>query len=156
MFKLLAGGLDIVSVPYKGAGPSFADLLSGQIQMIVVNVTNQITDFHAAGKIRLLAVNSASRLRSAPDIPTSAEAGLPGMLSQTFYATFAPAKTPDDILMQLDRATQTVMRNAEFQDRLIKGGFDPVLGLGPREAVRYIADDYARWEPIVKKLATQH
>ena len=48
------------------------------------------------------------------------------------------------------------MRNAEFQDRLIKGGFDPVLGLGPREAVRYIADDYARWEPIVKKLATQH
>ena len=51
MFKLLAGGLDIVSVPYKGAGPSFADLLSGQIQMIVVNVTNQITDFHAAGKI---------------------------------------------------------------------------------------------------------
>ncbi len=60
MFKLLAGGLDIVSVPYKGAGPSFADLLSGQIQMIVVNVTNQITDFHAAGKIRLLAVNSAS------------------------------------------------------------------------------------------------
>jgi len=64
MFKLLAGGLDIVSVPYKGAGPSFADLLSGQIQMIVVNVTNQITDFHEAGKIRLLAVNSASRIRS--------------------------------------------------------------------------------------------
>jgi tripartite-type tricarboxylate transporter receptor subunit TctC len=156
MFKLLAGGLDIVSVPYKGAGPSFADLLSGQIQMIVVNVTNQITDFYAAGKIRLLAVNSTSRLRSAPDIPTTAEAGLSGMISQTFYATFAPAKTPDHVLMQIDRATQDVMRHAEFQDRLIKSGFDPVLGLGPREAVRYIADDYARWEPIVKKLATQH
>ncbi len=58
--------------------------------MIVVNVTNQITDF-TRRKIRLLAVNSATRLRSAPDIPTTAEAGLPGMLSQTFYATFAPA-----------------------------------------------------------------
>ncbi len=48
------------------------------------------------------------------------------------------------------------MRDAEFQDRLIKAGFDPVLGLGPREAIRYIAEEYARWEPIVKKLATQH
>jgi len=156
MFKLLAGGLDIVSVPYKGAGPSFADLLSGQIQMIVVNVTSQITDFQAAGKIRLLAVNSAARIRSAPDIPTAAEAGLPGMISQTFYATFAPARTPDDVLMQIDRMTQDVMHDVEFQGRLIKAGFDPVLGLGPRKAVRYIADEYARWEPIVKKLATQH
>jgi tripartite-type tricarboxylate transporter receptor subunit TctC len=156
MFKLLAGGLDIVSVPYKGAGPSFADLLSGQIQMIVVNVTNQITEFHAAGKIRLLAVNSATRIRSAPDIPTTAEAGLPGMISQTFYATFAPARTPDDILMQIDRMTQDVMHDDGFQGQLIKAGFDPVLGLGPHESARYIAEEYARWEPIVKKLATQH
>ena len=58
--------------------------------------------------------------------------------------------------MKIDRATQDLLRNAEFQGRLIKSGFDPVQGLGPREAVRYIADDYARWEPIVKKLATQH
>jgi len=124
--------------------------------MIVVNVTSQITDFQAAGKIRLLAVNSAARIRSAPDIPTTAEAGLPGMISQTFYATFAPARTPDDVLMQIDRMTQDVMHDVEFQGRLIKAGFDPVLGLGPRKAVRYIADEYARWEPIVKKLATQH
>jgi hypothetical protein len=48
------------------------------------------------------------------------------------------------------------MRDSAFQDRLIKAGFDPVVGLGPREAVRYIADEYGRWEPIVKKLATQH
>jgi tripartite-type tricarboxylate transporter receptor subunit TctC len=58
--------------------------------------------------------------------------------------------------MQIDRTTQDVMRDVEFQDRLIKAGFDPVFGLGPREAVRYIAEEYARWEPIVKKLATQH
>jgi tripartite-type tricarboxylate transporter receptor subunit TctC len=155
LFKQLAGGLDIVSVPYKGAGPSFADLLSGQIQMIIVNVTNQITDFHAAGKIRLLAINSAARIKSASGIPTTAEAGLPGMISQTFYATFAPAKTPDNVLMLLDHATQEVLRDADFQDKLVKSGFDPVLGQGPRESVRYIAEEYARWEPIVKKLATQ-
>jgi tripartite-type tricarboxylate transporter receptor subunit TctC len=155
MFKLLAGGLDIVSVPYKGAGPSFADLLSGQIQMIVVNVTNQVTDFQAGRKIRLLAVNSVARIRAAPDIPTTAEAGLPDMISQTFYATFAPAKTPDDVLMHLHRATQEGMQDAEFQGRLVKAGFDPVLGLGPREAAQYIAEEYARWEPIVSKLATQ-
>jgi tripartite-type tricarboxylate transporter receptor subunit TctC len=122
MFKLLAGGLDIVSVPYKGAGPSFADFLSGQIQMVVVNVTNQVTDFQAARKIRLLAVNSAARVRAAPDIPTTAEAGLAGMISQTFYATFAPAKTPDDILMHLNGGTQEAMQDAEFQGRLVKAG----------------------------------
>lgn len=156
LFKQLAGGLDIVSVPYKGAGPSFADLVSGQIQMIVVNVTSQVLDFHAAHKIRLLAVNSAARINSALDIPTASEAGLPGMISQTFYATFAPAKTPDNVLMQLDLATQAALRDAEFQAKLLRFGFDPVVGLGPTEAVRYIAEEYARWEPIVKKLATQH
>jgi tripartite-type tricarboxylate transporter receptor subunit TctC len=156
LFKQLAGGLDIVSVPYKGAGPSFADLLSGQIQMIIVNVTNQITDFHAGQKIRLLAVNAAARIKSAPDIPTTAEAGLPGMISQTFYATFAPAKTPDNVLMQLDQATQDALGDLDFQGKLVKSGFDPVLGHGPRESVRYIAKEYARWEPIVKKLATQN
>src|SRR4029077_11928301 len=123
---------------------------SGQIQMIVVNVTNPITDFNATGKIRLLGVNSNTRIRCAPGIPTTAEAGLTGMISQTFYATFAPARTPDDVLMQIDRTTQDVMRDAEFQGRLIKAGFDPVLGLGPREAVLYIAEEYARWEPIAK------
>ena len=65
------------------------------------------------------------------------------------------AKTPDEVLRQIDGMTQGIMKIAEFQARLIKAGFDPVLGLGPPEAVRYIADDYARWEPIVKKL-TQH
>jgi hypothetical protein len=58
--------------------------------------------------------------------------------------------------MQIDRATQDVMHDAEFQYRLSKAGFDPVLGLGPGQAVRYIADEYARLEPTVKKLATQH
>jgi tripartite-type tricarboxylate transporter receptor subunit TctC len=156
LFKQLAGGLAIVSVPYKGAGPSFADLVSGQIQMIVVNVTNQVVDFHVAQKIRLLAVNSAARIKSAPDIPTASEAGLPGMISQTFYATFAPAKTPDSVLMQLDQATQEALRDPDFQDKLLSSGFEPVVGKGPVEAVRYIADEYARWEPIARKLARQH
>jgi tripartite-type tricarboxylate transporter receptor subunit TctC len=57
--------------------------------------------------------------------------------------------------MHLHRATQEGMQDAEFQGRLVKAGFDPVLGLGPREAAQYIAEEYARWEPIVSKLATQ-
>jgi tripartite-type tricarboxylate transporter receptor subunit TctC len=65
-----------VSVPYKGAGPSFADLVSGQIQMIVVNVISQVLDFHAAQKIRLLAVNSAARINSALDIRHHREDGI--------------------------------------------------------------------------------
>jgi tripartite-type tricarboxylate transporter receptor subunit TctC len=124
--------------------------------MIVVNVTSQVLDFHAAQKIRLLAVNSSARINSALNIPTASEAGLPGMISQTFYATFAPAKTPDNVLMQLDRATQEALRDADFQAKLLRSGFDPVVGQGPAEAVRYIAEEYARWEPIVNKLATRN
>lgn len=156
LFKQLGGGLDIVSVPYKGAGPSFADLISGQIQMIVVNVTSQVADFHVQNKIRLLAVNSKARSKTVPDVPTTAEAGLPGMVSQTSYATFAPAKTSTEVLMRLDYATQAALRDANFQSNLIKAGFDPVLGQGPKEAARYLADEYAHWEPIVKGLKTRH
>ena len=91
LFKLRAGGLDIVHVPYKGIGQGVTDLIGGQIPMFSANATAQILDLHRAGKVHILSVNSQTRIRSAPDIPTSIEAGLPGMVAQTTFGIFAPA-----------------------------------------------------------------
>ena len=94
LFKRLAGGLDIVHIPYKGIGQGVTDLISGVIPMFSANATAQILDLARAGKVRILSVNSAERIKAAPDIPTSTEAGLPGMVAQTTFAIFAPAGTP--------------------------------------------------------------
>ena len=156
MFKQLGGNLNIISVPYKGAGPSFADLLSGQIQLIVVNVTSQVIDYHKAGKIRLLCINSPARLPALPNAPTSAEAGLPDMRSETFYATFAPAKTPLDILEKLDAATQSGLLETAFQEKMTLSGFEPILRVGPKGAMSYIKAEYDRWAPLVARINTEH
>ena len=83
MFKLLAGLPELVQVPYRGAGPAIADLISGQVAMAVVAVTGQSLEFHRSGKLRILAVTNPERLIAAPELPTLADAGFPGLTSQT-------------------------------------------------------------------------
>ena len=156
MFRQVAGGLDIKGVPYRGVGPSFADLSNGHIQMIVVNVTGQVMEYHTTGMIRVLAVNAIERIASAPQVPTSAEAGLPGLVSQTFYATFAPARTPPEVLAALDRTTQDALRDPEFRAKLASSGYDPLQGIGTEKAAQYVAAEYARWEPMIRRINTQN
>ena len=88
LFKQLTGLTDLVHVPYKGAGPGIADLVSGHIPIMTPNVTGQVLGFHKAGKIRILAVNSPSRLKAAPDIPTAIEQGVPDMVGQLFLGIY--------------------------------------------------------------------
>ena len=84
LFKQLIGAPTIVHVPYKGAGPSLTDLVSGAIPMSTINITGQVLALHHSGKVRVLAVTSTDRLKGAPDIPTAIEAGLPGMTAELF------------------------------------------------------------------------
>ena len=81
--------------PYKGMAPAMNDLLSGEIAVGFVNITAQVVALHRGGKIRILAVNAPARLEAVPDIPTTAEAGLPNFVSQTFFGVFAAAGTPE-------------------------------------------------------------
>jgi len=83
MFKLLAGLPELAQVPYRGAGPAIADLISGQVAMAVVAVTGHSLEFHRSGKLRILAVTNPERLIAAPELPTVANAGFPGLTSQT-------------------------------------------------------------------------
>jgi tripartite-type tricarboxylate transporter receptor subunit TctC len=149
-FKQLAGGLDIFVVPYRGIGQGVSDLLSGQIPMFSANATAQILELNRAGKVRILSVNSAQRIKAAPEIPTSSEAGLPGMIAQTTFAIFAPAGTPHPILERINQVTQQSLADPSFQQDLLKLGFEPMLDIGADKAAQVFADERARWIPILK------
>jgi tripartite-type tricarboxylate transporter receptor subunit TctC len=155
LFKLRAGGLDIVHVPYKGIGQGVSDLIGGQIPMLSANATAQILDLHRAGKVRILAVNARTRIKSAPDIPTAIEAGLPDMVAQTTFGVFAPAGTPQPILERINAVTQDAMAEPQFQGELLRLGFEPVRGVGPDKAAGVFQEELARWTPILKPTSTK-
>jgi tripartite-type tricarboxylate transporter receptor subunit TctC len=155
LFKQRAGGLDIVHVPYKGIGQVLVDLLSGQIPMMSANATAQILELNRSGKVRILSVNSQARIRGAPDIPTSIEAGLPGMLAQTTFGIFAPAGTAKPILERLNQVTQQVLADEPFQQELLKLGFEPMAGVGPDKAAGVFQDELVRWTPILRTVSTK-
>ncbi len=150
LFKSLIGVSDIVHVPYKGAGPAVTDLISGQIPLVVANITGQIIELQRTGKLRILAVTSPRRLVAAPDIPTAVEAGLPGMVSQNFIGLFAPAQTSRPIVEQIAHATHTAMADKEYQRMLLASGFEAELGSTPDKTRRFVEDEIARWTPIIR------
>ena len=150
LFKQLIGAPDIVHVPYKGSAPGVADLASGHIPMMTPNVGGPLLDFHRMGKIRILAVASEKRLKVAPEIPTAIEAGLPGMLAANFNGLFGPAGIPKAIVDQIANATRTAMQDESFQKPMIASGFEPLLDSGPTAAQHMVADELARWTPIMQ------
>jgi tripartite-type tricarboxylate transporter receptor subunit TctC len=155
LFKHLAGGLDIVHVPYKGIGQVVIDLVSGQLPMMSANATAHIIDLHRAGKARILSVNAQSRIKAAPDIPTSIESGLAGMVAQTTFGIFAPAGTPRPILERLNEVTQQALADGQFQQALLKLGFEPLPGFGLDKAAGVFQDELVRWTPILKTVSTR-
>ena len=150
LFKQVAGKLDIVHVPYKGAGPSITDVISGHIPIATPNATGQVLDLHKNGKLRVLAVNAPVRLKAAPEIPTAVEQGLPDMTVLFFCGLFAPAGTPKPIIDRINQATQTLLRDEDFRTKLLGMGYEAVLDQGPGEAEKFIRAEQARWTPIVR------
>ncbi len=151
MLKSLTG-IDIVHVPYRGAGLAITDLLAGQIPMIMSNVTGQVLELHKAGKLRMLAVSSPERLKAAPDIPTAIEAGLPGMISRNFIGLFAPARTPQPFIAQIAAATRVAVADRDFQQILVASGFEPVLDSTPEKTHRFVEEEITRWTPIIRSI----
>jgi tripartite-type tricarboxylate transporter receptor subunit TctC len=155
LFKQRAGGLDIVHVPYKGIGQGITDLIGGQVPIFSANATAQILDLYRADKVRILSVNAQARIRSARDIPTSIEAGVPGMVAQTTFGIFAPAGTPRPILERINQVTQQALADEAFQRELLRVGFEPVRDVGPDKAAAVFQDELVRWTPILKTVSTK-
>lgn len=150
LFKLQAGGLNIVHVPYKGGGPAIQDVIAGHVPMATLILSSTLIAHHKSGKLRILAVASDERVGAAPDIPTAIESGIEGMRVQVFNAIFAPAGTPNEALQALHQATVRAKGDALLREGLAKAGAELVADSSPEKAARYIRDEIARWTPIVK------
>lgn len=138
----------LTPVHYRGAGPALADLLAGQVQAIFVGL-GVVHAQAAAGKVRILAVSQASRLRAAPEIPTAAEAGLPGFEINTWFGVVAPHGTPEPIVSLLNREVHAMLDDPAVQSRLMAGGLEP-LKESPQEFGARMRRDRERYEPIIK------
>jgi tripartite-type tricarboxylate transporter receptor subunit TctC len=149
LFKQLINAPDIVHIPYKGSAPGVTDLVSGHIPMMTPNIGGPLIDFHRAGKVRILAVAAEARLRAAPDIPTTAEAGLPGMLAANFNGLFAPAGLPAPIVERIADATAKLMADQAFEKLLVSSGFEPSAPSTPAAVQRLVAEELRRWGPVV-------
>ena len=149
LFKQITGLKDIVHIPYKGAGPGIADIVSGHIPMMTPNVSGQILTLHKSGKIRILAVNAPKRLKAAPEIPTAIEEGVPNMVGQLFLGIYARAGTPDAAVEKIAAATQKALAEPQFEKALVDSGFEPVSYIGAEAGRRYMAEEYTRWKPVV-------
>jgi len=152
LFKSLAGTPDVVHVPYKGSGASLTDVISGQVPMIVANVTGQVLELHRSRKLRMIVVTGPERLVADPEIPTAVESGLPGMVSVNFTGLFAPAKTPRPIVAQIAAATASALASEEVRKNLIEQGLEPYRDSTPEKTRRFVEEDIARWTPVIRAI----
>jgi len=147
LMKYMAG-LKMTHVPYKGAGASTAAVVSGEIPMLMT-APGAAIPFVKAGRLRALAVGSAKRVKAMPDVPTMAEAALPGYEVDGFYGVLAPAKTPkpiiDKLYAELDRIIKLPDVNKQMEDR----GFDPV-SYTPEQFTEHVKKEMQKWPPVFK------
>jgi tripartite-type tricarboxylate transporter receptor subunit TctC len=147
MFKSMAK-VDIVHIPYKGSAPAVTDLLGGQVMMMFDNIPSALPQIKA-GKLRALATTGAKRDPALPDLPTIAEAGVPGYESGVWFGLMAPAGTPKDIIARLNAEAVKGVRAPEFVKRMGDLGY-VMIGSTPEEMSDMIRAEINRWEPIVK------
>ena len=152
LFKSLAGTPDIVHVPYKGSGASLTDAISGELPLVVANVTGQVLELNKSGKLRMIAVTSPQRLVADPAIPTAIELGLPGMISVNFTGLFAPARTPKAIIERIATATRAALAEEDIRKNLVEQGLEPYADPTPEKTRRFVEEDIARWGPVVRKI----
>lgn len=147
LFKTMAG-VDLVHVPYKGGGPATIALLGGEIEIYFGPVQN-VAPHLQAGKLRALAAASAKRWSAMPDLPTIAEAGVPGFEVDNWYGLLAPAKTPKTIITTLNTEVVKILQMQDVKDRLASNGMIPFPST-PEHFAAHIKTETAKWAKIVK------
>jgi tripartite-type tricarboxylate transporter receptor subunit TctC len=148
LFKYLAG-VDMVHVPYKGAGPALVDVIAGQVHMTFASVLSSLS--HAkSGRLRPLGVTGARRSVAIPELPTLAEAGVRGYRTTTWYGLLAPANTPAPVISRLSGDMQKVVESQEVKGRLLADGAEPVGGV-PKQFQDHLASEMARAREIIRR-----
>ena len=147
LFKLMTG-TDLVHVPYRGSGPAGQDLIAGTVQAMFDSVpatAGAVRD----GRLRALGVTTRNRIAPFPDLPTIAEAGVPGFEISTWYGIWAPARTPPAIIARLQQAVAAAARNPETRARFDALGAEPVAD-SPEDYARFVRAEYDRWGALVR------
>ncbi len=142
-------GIKMVHVPYKGGGPALTAMLTGEVQVTFAPYASA-HGLIKSGRIRAIGVTTARRPRAIPDIPTIAEAGVPGYDAGVWYSLLAPAGTPRAIIDRLNRETIAVLNKPEFTKLLVENAIDPI-GSTPEELAQYIKNEIDKWAKVVKE-----
>ena len=148
LFRLQAG-INIVIVQYKGGGPALTDTIAGQVQMNVGSVIQNLPHVRT-GKLKALGVGGAKRLVALPDVPTFAEAGLPGAEATNWWGIVAPAGTPAPVIERLQQAVAAVLDSPETHKRLELEGAEP-LRMGGAEFAQFMSAETTKWTRVVKE-----
>jgi|FEC22Drversion2_1045045.scaffolds.fasta_scaffold01007_6 tripartite-type tricarboxylate transporter receptor subunit TctC len=143
-----AASIDIVHVPYRGAAPAVQDLLAGQVQMVVLDVSVLLPHIRS-GAIKALAATSKTRSALLPDVPTTAEVGLPTVLSDNWYGLCAPAAVPKDMLDRIHAAAVGVLNNKEATEPMLAQGA-VIRPMTPAEFTDFVRQEREKWGPVVK------
>jgi tripartite-type tricarboxylate transporter receptor subunit TctC len=147
LFKQEAGGLDIVHVPYRGVAPALTDLLGGQVQVLFINPAPSV-GYIATGKLRALAITTATRSEALPDIPVLGEF-VPGYEASSIFGLGAPRNTPTEIIDKLSKETNAALDDPQFKARL--ASLDgTALGGSPADFSKLIADETEKWGKVIK------
>jgi tripartite-type tricarboxylate transporter receptor subunit TctC len=141
-------GADLLVVPFKGGQPATLALLSGEVDMIVNDLTALKSNL-ASGKLRALAVAHTSRLKLLPDVPTFAELGMPGMVSSTWWGIGVPAKTPDAVQERLRAATLKILADPDYVGRLASMAVEP-MSLTPEQTNAFVAGEVKKWKSVAR------
>ena len=148
LFKFMTN-IQIVHVPYKGGAAGIGDLIAGQVQLMMES-TNSITPFAKAGRVRGLAVSSPKRSPALPDVPTIAEAGVPGYEATTWTGIVAPVGLPAPIVARLNAELNRAVASSTFREKAAAIGSEP-FGSTPEQFAQFIRAEYAKWGDVIKR-----
>lgn len=148
LFKSMAG-VEMTHIPYKGSGLSMLDVMSGRVQLAITNVLTA-TPLVRGGKLKALAITSGQRVQAFPDLPTIAEAGVPGYELRSWYGLLAPNKTPAPLLAYLNREVAATMNTPEVKDKLSGDGAEAAAPNTPAQFSEVIARESAKWDKLIK------
>lgn len=144
-------GIELTHVAYKGSSPLHLDLMAGRLSMYIGHISNAMVQLRDSGKLKFLATATAQRLPQVPDVPTAAEAGVPGFEVNTWFGVLAPAKLPPEILAKVHADMLETIKSAEFQKNFIgPNNLRTLAQPTPAEFREYIERDAARWKPMVQ------
>jgi tripartite-type tricarboxylate transporter receptor subunit TctC len=142
-------GIDMTHVAYKGSGPAVADLLGGQVEVLITAAPTVAAQM-GSGRMRPLAVAHGKRLSSLPDVPTAAEAGFPEFRIANWFGLAAPRGTPPEVVAWLHAEVQKVLKKKDVRERLVANGAEPV-SMTPAEAARHVENEARRWGELIRK-----